>query len=138
MVNYKCKKCNKNFNKKSNFVRHINRKFSCIPEENIYYSNGDKYLDKPKKGHTLTNSLKDTKSSKKTKNSSENSMKVDENSSNFDENSSNFDENSSNFDESSMKVDDFSMKVDDFSMKVDELSMKVDDKKKDNNKISTM
>lgn len=45
MVNYKCKKCNKIFNKKSNFVRHINRKFSCIPEENIYLSNGDRYSE---------------------------------------------------------------------------------------------
>jgi len=134
MVNYKCKKCNKNFNKKSNFVRHINRKFSCIPEENIYYSNGDKYLDETKKIHKASNSLKNKKSSQKTKNSSENSMKVDENSSDFDESSMKVDENSSNFDESSMKVDEFSMKVDDFSMKVDELSMKVDDKKKDNNK----
>ena len=45
MVNYKCKKCNKNFNKKSNFIRHINRKFSCIPEENIYFANGEQYLN---------------------------------------------------------------------------------------------
>ena len=29
MVNYVCKKCNKIFNRKSNYQRHLNRKFPC-------------------------------------------------------------------------------------------------------------
>jgi len=29
MVLYKCNKCNKEFNRKSNYITHINRKFSC-------------------------------------------------------------------------------------------------------------
>ena len=133
MVNYKCQKCNKNFNKKSNFVRHINRKFSCIPEENIYYSNGDKYLDKNQKVNISTNITKIKKSSKKTENGSKNSMKVDETCSIFDENGSKIDDFSMKVDENGSKIDENSMKVDDFSMKVDEFSMKVDENKKDNN-----
>jgi hypothetical protein len=33
MVLYTCKKCNKEFNNKHNFVYHINRKFPCIYDE---------------------------------------------------------------------------------------------------------
>ena len=36
MVIYICNKCNKNFNRKSNYIIHINRKFSCI--KNIEYN----------------------------------------------------------------------------------------------------
>jgi DNA-directed RNA polymerase subunit RPC12/RpoP len=34
MVLYKCEKCNKEFNQKSNYMVHINRKKSCIVNEN--------------------------------------------------------------------------------------------------------
>ena len=34
MVVYKCEKCNKEFNQKSNYMVHINRKKSCIVNEN--------------------------------------------------------------------------------------------------------
>ncbi len=30
MVCYKCEKCNKEFNQKSNYVKHLNRKTTCI------------------------------------------------------------------------------------------------------------
>jgi len=33
MINYICEKCNKEFNKKSNYIKHINRKNPCIKEE---------------------------------------------------------------------------------------------------------
>jgi hypothetical protein len=33
MINYVCEKCNKEFNKKSNYIKHINRKNPCIKEE---------------------------------------------------------------------------------------------------------
>jgi uncharacterized C2H2 Zn-finger protein len=33
MVIYKCEKCNKEFNQKSNYLKHINRKKSCISNE---------------------------------------------------------------------------------------------------------
>ena len=33
MVLYTCKKCNKEFDNKHNFVYHINRKFPCIYDE---------------------------------------------------------------------------------------------------------
>ncbi len=33
MVIFICKKCNKTFNKKSNYLVHINRKFSCVQED---------------------------------------------------------------------------------------------------------
>ncbi len=35
MVKYTCPKCNKEFNKKSNYIEHINRKFSCIQTQFI-------------------------------------------------------------------------------------------------------
>jgi uncharacterized C2H2 Zn-finger protein len=35
MVLYKCDKCNKEFNQKSNYIRHINRKKTCILNEVI-------------------------------------------------------------------------------------------------------
>jgi len=37
MVLYKCNKCNKEFNRKSNYINHINRKFPCnnLVSENI-------------------------------------------------------------------------------------------------------
>jgi DNA-directed RNA polymerase subunit RPC12/RpoP len=34
MVCYKCEKCNKEFNKKSNYIKHINKKKPCIVDEN--------------------------------------------------------------------------------------------------------
>jgi len=34
MVFYKCEKCNKEFHQKSNYLSHINRKKSCITNEN--------------------------------------------------------------------------------------------------------
>ena len=34
MVFYKCGKCNKEFHQKSNYLSHINRKKSCIVNEN--------------------------------------------------------------------------------------------------------
>jgi DNA-directed RNA polymerase subunit RPC12/RpoP len=34
MVSYKCEKCNKEFNQKSNYLKHINRKNSCILIDN--------------------------------------------------------------------------------------------------------
>ena len=30
---YKCEKCNHEFNTKGNYLRHINKKLSCVPEE---------------------------------------------------------------------------------------------------------
>jgi DNA-directed RNA polymerase subunit RPC12/RpoP len=30
MVIYKCNKCNKEFNQKTNYISHINKKISCI------------------------------------------------------------------------------------------------------------
>ena len=33
MVLYKCEKCNKEFNQKSNYIRHIYRKKTCILNE---------------------------------------------------------------------------------------------------------
>ncbi len=35
MVNYTCTKCNKNFNKKSNYLVHINKKFTCVENNKI-------------------------------------------------------------------------------------------------------
>ncbi len=35
MVNYICNKCNKNFNKKSNYLVHINKKFACDENNKI-------------------------------------------------------------------------------------------------------
>ena len=40
MVLYKCNKCSKSFNKKSNYIRHINRKNPCV--NNFQNGNGDK------------------------------------------------------------------------------------------------
>jgi uncharacterized C2H2 Zn-finger protein len=34
MVSYKCEKCNKEFNQKSNYIKHINRKNTCISVDN--------------------------------------------------------------------------------------------------------
>lgn len=35
MVEYKCNKCNKTFDRKSNYETHINRKKPCIAKEDI-------------------------------------------------------------------------------------------------------
>jgi uncharacterized C2H2 Zn-finger protein len=38
MVTYKCEECNKEFNQKSNYLSHINRKKSCVLiDNNIIY-----------------------------------------------------------------------------------------------------
>jgi len=42
MVNYKCKKCNKEFTKKDNYVKHAKRKFSCCTENGSSLSTNDK------------------------------------------------------------------------------------------------
>ena len=39
MINYVCEKCNKEFNKKSNYIKHINRKNPCNKEELTYKCN---------------------------------------------------------------------------------------------------
>ena len=39
MVEYKCDKCNKIFNKKSNFTKHINRKNKCKSKEIVNIQN---------------------------------------------------------------------------------------------------
>ena len=36
MVEYRCSKCNKIFNKKSNYDKHLERKYSCIINENVF------------------------------------------------------------------------------------------------------
>jgi uncharacterized C2H2 Zn-finger protein len=43
MVFYKCEKCNKEFNQKSNYNRHLNRKKSCILQENNNINLLEKY-----------------------------------------------------------------------------------------------
>ena len=35
MNKYTCIKCNKKFNRKANYLRHLNRKFSCSNDDNF-------------------------------------------------------------------------------------------------------
>jgi hypothetical protein len=39
MVVYKCHKCNNKFDQKSHYEKHLERKYSCVPEENIMKCN---------------------------------------------------------------------------------------------------
>ena len=54
---YKCPKCSKTFSQKSNYNVHINRKFSCIKENNIIIPSEDiilKFSDQIDKNNTNT------------------------------------------------------------------------------------
>ena len=79
MVNYTCNKCNKIFNHKWNYVRHINRKNPCI--NNLQNGNGDE------KSMTVDDS----------------SMTVDDSSMTFDDSSMTVDDSSMTFDDSTSK-----------------------------------
>ena len=55
MVNYTCNKCNKIFNHKWNYMRHINRKKPCV--NNLQNGNGDGKL---MRGNTVSNTVSNT------------------------------------------------------------------------------
>lgn len=41
MVTYICSKCNKSFDRKNNYEYHINRKFSCVPQNTKLEKTGE-------------------------------------------------------------------------------------------------
>ena len=46
MVKYNCIKCNMDFNKKSNYIRHINKKFECSINNKINNKKNNEYSKK--------------------------------------------------------------------------------------------
>ena len=76
MVLYTCKKCNKEFNNKHNFVYHINRKFPCIYDEvndikndQKTDNNTNKIIELELKNKQLEDRIKELESENKTLNS---------------------------------------------------------------------
>jgi hypothetical protein len=111
-----CKNCNKTFNRKSNYIRHLNRKNPCKSDLPVFINVID--------NNGLSYKVLKTQNKKMLKN--KNNLKIDGSPLKIDGSPLKIDGSPLKIDGSSLKIDGSSLKIDGSSLKIDGSPLKID------------